>query len=87
MNSAPQSQSSFSSPSSSPARPIRWGILGAGGIADKVCTDLVARGQSVITAVAAGTPAGPPISLPGTARPRGYGSYADLVADDEVDVV
>jgi predicted dehydrogenase len=85
MSSAPQSLSSPSS--SSPARPIRWGILGAGGIADKVCTDLVARGQSVITAVAARDAGRAADFAARHGALRSYGSYPDLVADGEVDVV
>jgi len=68
-------------------RPIRWGILGAGRIADKVAHDLGLRDNSVITAVGArdGARAADFAARHGAAR--SYGSYGELVADAEVDVV
>jgi predicted dehydrogenase len=37
-------------------RPIRWGILGAGGIADTVSGDINLTDGNVVTAVAARNP-------------------------------
>jgi predicted dehydrogenase len=68
-------------------RPIRWGILGAGGIADTFSTDVGLTNGSIVAAVAArdadraaGFAARHGIS-------RSYGDYSDLVNDDEIDVV
>jgi predicted dehydrogenase len=65
---------------------IQWGILGTGGIARTFTEDLLLLGHEV---VAVGSRAG------GTAEAfaerygigRAYGSYAELAADDKVDVV
>ncbi|MFC0681986.1 Gfo/Idh/MocA family protein [Lysobacter korlensis] len=65
---------------------LRWGILGAGGIAGAFVKDLQANGRTV-TAVGSRSD--------GTAREfagrygiaNAHGSYADLVADDAVDAV
>jgi predicted dehydrogenase len=67
--------------------PVRWGILGAGGIAATVGADVAASPGSVVTAVAArdlGRALGLAERL-GAAR--AYGSYDELVADPAVDVV
>jgi predicted dehydrogenase len=68
-------------------RPIRWGILGAGGIAEAVSHDIGLTSGNVIAAVAArdGRRATDFAARHGAGR--GYGSYQDLVNDDEVDVV
>lgn len=68
-------------------RPIRWGIIGAGWIAEQVCDDIARTGGNVVSAVAA-RDAGRAAAFAGRyGAERSYGSYADLVADDEVDVV
>src|SRR4051812_20475497 len=68
-------------------RPIRWGILGAGSIADTVCSDLRLTTGNVVTAVAA-RDAGRAAAFAAThGAERSYGSYEELVADDAVDVV
>ena len=68
-------------------RPIRWGILGAGGIADTVSGDINLTDGNVVTAVAArdADRAGRFAARHGAAR--SYGDYTSLVNDDEVDVV
>ena len=66
---------------------MKWGILGPGRIARSFLTGLA--GSATETAVAVGQPG------PGRARavaddfdvPRAYGSYEDLLADDEVEAV
>jgi predicted dehydrogenase len=68
-------------------RPIRWGILGAGGIAEIVSNDIDMTPGNVVTAVAArdSDRAAQFASRHGAAR--SYGDYEPLVHDDEVDVV
>ncbi len=66
---------------------VRWGILGAGGVARTVGADVAASPGSVVAAVASRDP-GRATQLAGAlgAR-RAYGSYEALVADPDVDVV
>ncbi|GAA3225962.1 Gfo/Idh/MocA family oxidoreductase [Actinocorallia longicatena] len=66
---------------------IRWGILGAGGIAGSVCDDIALSEGSTVTAVAARDAGRASAFAERYGAARGYGAYADLVADDEVDVV
>lgn len=67
--------------------PIRWGILGAGGIAATVSDDIAAVPGNALQAVAArdGDRAATFATNHGVAR--SYGSYAELVADPDVDIV
>ncbi len=67
--------------------PIRWGILGAGGIAATVSADIAASGDGALAAVGArdGDRAAAFAARHGVAR--SYGSYRELVADADVDVV
>lgn len=66
---------------------LRWGILGTGWIAERFVAALQSRTGQVVSAVGS--------RASGTARAfadrfgieRAHGSYADLVADPEVDVV
>ncbi|MDT0442843.1 Gfo/Idh/MocA family protein [Streptomyces johnsoniae] len=68
-------------------RPVRWGILATGGIAAKLAGDLAEVPGASVVAVASRAP-GPAAEF---ARrfgiPRAYGSWAELAADPEVDVV
>jgi predicted dehydrogenase len=66
---------------------IRWGILGAGGIAATVGADIAATPGNVVHAVGArdGDRAATLAAALGAAT--SYGSYADLLADPDVDVV
>ena len=70
-----------------PDRPVRWGILGAGNIAATVAADIAALPGHVLQAVGArdASRAASFASTHGVAR--SYGSYAELVADPDVDVV
>ncbi len=74
-------------------RPVRWGFLGAGGIADKVGQDLRAlRGHELVAVAArdgARAEAFAQRFAAGSerARPRAYGNYRQLVEDPDVDVV
>jgi predicted dehydrogenase len=65
---------------------IRWGILGAGNIADLVGHDITLSPGSEIVAVAARDASRAAAFAARRGIPRSYGSYAELVADDAVDV-
>lgn len=68
-------------------RPIRWGILGAGGIANTVSNDINLTEGNVVTAVAARDADRAAHFASRHDAARSYGDYASLVDDDEVDVV
>jgi predicted dehydrogenase len=66
---------------------IRWGILGAGGIAATVGADVAASASSRVVVVGS-RDLGRARALAGTlGAPRAYGSYDELVIDPGVDVV
>jgi predicted dehydrogenase len=68
-------------------RPIRWGILGAGGIAEKLGHDIgITPGNEVVAVAARDADRAADFALRHRAL-RSYGSYEALVNDDEVDVV
>ena len=67
--------------------PIRWGILGAGGIAGKSPPTWPAPRATCWPRSAPATPTGPPDFAAQHGARRSYGSYAELVADPDVDVV
>jgi predicted dehydrogenase len=67
--------------------PLRWGILGTGGIARSFATDLAGVPGARLVAVGSRTDesaAAFAAAFPGV---RPHGSWASLVADDEVDAV
>ncbi|KAG5920755.1 D-xylose 1-dehydrogenase (NADP(+)) [Claviceps sorghi] len=78
---------------------IRWGIMATGGIAETFCRDLLtdptARDvhdvRHAIVAVASSSSSDRAAAfidkIDGLASARAYGSYADLVADADVDIV
>lgn len=68
-------------------RPVRWGILAAGGIARALATNIndVEGGELVAVAARDGERAAAFAQDFGI--PRSYGSYAELYADDEVDAI
>jgi predicted dehydrogenase len=68
-------------------RPIRWGILGAGGIADTFSSDIRLTDGSVVTAVAARDADRAARFAERHGASRSYGDYRALVNDDEIDVV
>jgi predicted dehydrogenase len=70
-----------------PARPVRWGILGAGNIASTVGADIAASEHSEIVAVGARDAGRAADFASRRGIPRSYGSYAELVADTDIDVV
>jgi len=66
---------------------IRWGILGAGGIAGTVGVEIAATPGNEVVAVGA-RDADRAAALAGRlGAPRSFGSYSELVADTDVDVV
>ena len=67
--------------------PIRWGILGAGGIASTVGADIAASPGSEIGAVAARDGARAAAFAAQRGIARSYGSYRELVDDPTIDVI
>jgi predicted dehydrogenase len=67
--------------------PIRWGILGAGGIAATMSADIAATPGNVLHAVGARDAGRAAAFAAAHGVGRSYGSYADLLADPDVDVV
>ena len=67
--------------------PIRWGVLGAGGIAATVGDDIAATPGNVLAAVGARDAGRAAEFAARHGVERSYGSYAELVADPDVDVV
>ncbi|GAA2048413.1 Gfo/Idh/MocA family protein [Leifsonia soli] len=63
-----------------------WGILGTGGIAAAMTRDLQLDGHTV-AAVGSRTPEAAAQFAAAHAVPRSHGSYEDLVADPDVDIV
>jgi predicted dehydrogenase len=68
-------------------RPIRWGILGAGGIAGRVSQDISRTDGNVVAAVAAREADRAAEFASRFQHARSYGSYRDLAADPDVDVI
>lgn len=66
---------------------IRWGILGAGGIAGTVGADIAATPANEVAAVGARDLDRAAALAARLGAPRAYGSYAELVADPDIDVV
>ena len=66
---------------------IRWGILGAGGIAATVSADIAATPGNALAAVGARDAGRAAAFAAEHGVPRSYGSYDELVADPDVDVV
>ncbi|MFC7404438.1 Gfo/Idh/MocA family protein [Georgenia alba] len=69
------------------APPLRWGILGAGGIARKFATEVPANSAQRVVAVGSRSAAKAAGFAEAHGISRAHGSYADLVTDPEVDVV
>jgi predicted dehydrogenase len=66
---------------------IRWGILGTGGIANTFAADLVRVPGAVLAAVGSRSPETAEVFAKRHGFARAHGSWAELAADDEVDVV
>ncbi|MBC7631980.1 Gfo/Idh/MocA family oxidoreductase [Aeromicrobium sp.] len=67
--------------------PIRWGILATGKIAATFATDLALVPGSVLAAVGSRHPEAAREFAERFGGARAHGSYEDLAADDEVDVI
>ncbi|MDQ2837533.1 MAG: Gfo/Idh/MocA family oxidoreductase [Actinomycetota bacterium] len=68
-------------------RPIRWGFLGAGGIAGKLAKDLARSPSNVLAAVAARSAERARTFADQNGAERSYDDYRRLVDDPAVDVV
>ena len=66
---------------------IRWGILGAGGIAGVVGTEIAQTPDNEVVAVGARSGERAAALANRLGADRSYGSYAELVADPDLDVV
>ena len=69
------------------APPLRWGILGPGGIARSMVHALRARTRQQVVAVGSRDQARATAYASELEIPRAHGSYRDLVADPTVDIV
>jgi predicted dehydrogenase len=67
--------------------PLRWGILGTGGIADTFATDLALTGSGVVAAVGSRSQESADRFAAKHRVERAHPSYESLVADPEIDVV
>lgn len=70
-----------------PDRPIRWGLLAAGDIAHAMARTVARVGGGEVVAVAARDADRARAFAAEHGIPRAFGSYAELCADPEVDVV
>jgi predicted dehydrogenase len=66
---------------------IRWGIIGAGGIAGTVGAEIAATPGNEVAAVGARDSGRAAALAERLGAPRSYGSYTELAADPDVDVV
>lgn len=73
-------------PGTTGASPIRWGILATGGIAHAFTKDLLGAGLTV-AAVGSRRPESASTFAAEYGIPRAHGSYEELVADPDVDIV
>ena len=69
------------------ATPLRWGVIGTGGIANTFAADLALTATGAITAVGSRRLERAEAFADRFAIPNRHGDYAALVADPEVDVV
>ena len=67
--------------------PVRWGVLGTGGIADTFASDLRLTDSGVVSAVGSRTRESADRFADAFGIERRHASYESLVADPEVDVV
>jgi predicted dehydrogenase len=68
-------------------RPVRWGILGTGGIANSFATDLRATDSGVVTAVGSRSQESADRFADEFGIANRHASYEALVADPDVDVI
>lgn len=76
-------------PDSRDAPPLRWGVLGTGWIAQRFVASLLEFTQQEVAAVGSRSleSASAFATAAGVPEARAYGSYDELVADDDLDVV
>jgi predicted dehydrogenase len=67
--------------------PIRWGVMATGGIAEKFAADLALVPDNELAAVGSRRPEAARDFAERHRAARAHGSYDDLVADPEVDIV
>lgn len=67
--------------------PVRWGVLGTGGIAHTFARDLAYIDDGVIAAVGSRSVTSAQEFGDEFSVPRRYGSYDDLVGDDQVEAI
>ncbi|PZS17144.1 MAG: oxidoreductase [Pseudonocardiales bacterium] len=67
--------------------PVRWGILGAGRIAATVAADIAASDASTLAAVGARDGVRSAAFAQRHGVERSYGSYRELVADPQLDII
>jgi predicted dehydrogenase len=68
-------------------RPVRWGILATGGIAATFTESLLTMPDAEVVAVGSRSPQSAKAFAERYGIPRAYGSWAELAADDGIDVV
>ena len=80
---------SFTLPNPADAPGLRWGIMGPGGIARTFATDVpAASGQSVVAVGSRSEARAQEFAAEfGIDPAKAYGSYEELVADPDVDVI
>jgi predicted dehydrogenase len=69
------------------SKPYRWGILGLGGIAHKVASDLKQIEGAILYAVASRSLEKAKAFAADFKAEKAYGSYIDLAKDPEVDII
>lgn len=68
-------------------KPVRWGIVGTGGIANTFATDLKLTDSGEVVAVGSRSKVSAEVFADALGIPNRHGSYEELVADPDVDVV
>ena len=68
-------------------KPVRWGVLGTGGIAGTFAADLVRVPGAELSAVGSRSAESAAAFAHRHGFARAYGSWAELAADDDLDVV
>lgn len=87
MSSFPSALPQARTPNPIDAPPLRWGVLGTGWIAGRFCAALQASTRQLLYAVGSRSLSSATRFAHTVGDARAYASYADLVADDGVDVV
>jgi predicted dehydrogenase len=83
----PSSMPAPRTPDPMAAAPLRWGVLGTGWIAERFTGALHRGTRQQVVAVGSRSPASAKEFADNVGVGRAHGSYADLVADAEVDIV